>query len=204
MESGRPVLRAGVTIPKTDRQRISVLATSYRDKLSPGRDNRRELAVVLAKLLAGFPAPASGETSTELRIAAYLEAVETIPAWAVDAARQAITRGETDADPRFAPTPPQLARLARQAMEPIGRIVTDLERIAAAAEQHEPDDAERVRIAAGLAAFRAELAGASARDAPERARDRFAEMCAEAGVDPDSVPDAPERRGSFNRIGRAG
>ena len=93
LENGRPVLPPGMTIPERERQRISVLATEYRDRLSPGRDNRKHLAVILAKLLAAFPAPTAGETSTDLRIAAYLEAVETIPAWAVDAARGAMRTG---------------------------------------------------------------------------------------------------------------
>lgn len=200
--NGRPVLMAGVEVSEADRQRISVLATSYRDRLSPGRDNRRELAVVLAKLLAAFPASASaGETSTDLRMAAYLEAVETMPAWAVDAARLAILRGETDADPRFAPTPPQLARAARAAMRPMAETAADLDRIAMASGVRDVSPEERARVAEGFDVLASELGRGRPIDPARTASDRLAEMCAEAGVDPDSVPDAPERRGSVNRIG---
>lgn len=199
-ECGRLVLRPGTAVSETDRQRISALASGYRDRLSPGRDNRRELAVVLARLLAAFPAPAAGETSTDLRIAAYLEAVETIPAWAVDAARGAIVRGETECDPRFAPTPPQLARIAREAMRPMAKEATELEGLARAVERLEPDEAERARVSAGLAALYRELRGTGPGEAIASAQARFAEMCAEAGVDPASIKDAPER-GTFRRMG---
>ena len=200
LENGRPVLPSGMTISERERQRISVLATGYRDQLSPGRDNRKHLAVILAKLLAAFPAPQAGETSTDLRIAAYLEAVETIPAWAVDAARGAIVRGETECDTRFAPTPPQLARIARKAMAPMYETAVELDRIVQAVERLEPGEEERARVSAGLAALYRELGGTGPGDAAASAQARFAEMCAEAGVDPESIKDAPDR-GTFRRMG---
>ena len=156
--------------------------------------------MVLARLLAAFPAPAAGETSTDLRIAAYLDAVETIPAWAVDAARGAIVRGETECDTRFAPTPPQLACIARKAMAPMYETAVALDRIVRAAERQEPGEEEMARVSAGLAALYRELGGKGPGDAAASAQARFAEMCAEAGVDPASIKDAPDR-GTFRRMG---
>lgn len=204
-ENGTPVLMGSTMPSEAERRRISMLAAQFKSRLTPSPDNAKHLAVVLAKLFAAFPASsAEPEASTKLRMEAYFDALAKIPAWAVAEARDAVLRGEGGCDGRFAPPPPQLARLAREAMRQTAEDYHALARLEQAVVRAGPSDEDRERVAAGLAALRDELAGASARDAPERARDRFAEMCAEAGVDPDSVPDAPERLGSFNRIGRAG
>lgn len=155
--------------------------------------------MVLAKLFAAFPALASGETSTDLRIAAYMEAVESIPAWAVAQARDAVIRGETVCDPRFAPTPPQLARLARDAMRPVAEDAADLGRLAIAAADTEPATDERERVAAGFDDLLHDLGGRSKAEEARAVQDRFLALCAAAGVDPETVPDASEKAGTFRR-----
>lgn len=134
---------------------------------------------------------------------AYFEALDGIPAWAVSDARLAALRGDGGCDPRFAPTPTQLALIARQKLQRVRDEISILTRLRDAAEGYqEPPSDEVDRVSKGFAELKAMLA-------PKREESplkQFDAMCAEAGVDPDSIPDAPVKRGNLEppRCGLAG
>lgn len=87
----------------------------------------------LAKLFAAFPAQTQDDGATRLRMEAYFDALADVPAWAVGEARRQIVSGWTTLDTRFAPTPPQLASLARMIVQPYRKALSDLELIQEAA-----------------------------------------------------------------------
>jgi hypothetical protein len=98
--------------------------------LSPGPDNLKLLAIELAKLLAAFPAQDQSDAAAKLRMAAYCEALAEVPAWAVAEARVRILRGEVESiSNKFAPTPPELASIAKMIMRPHRARLDDLLRI---------------------------------------------------------------------------
>lgn len=80
-------------------------------------DDDDEASVELYRMLAAFPArEGQAEVSVALRVEAYFTAVGELPAWALRKAVDDVLRGVAGFDERFAPTPPQLAKLARQHM----------------------------------------------------------------------------------------
>lgn len=126
-------------------------------RCSPTADNLQHLAVVLAKLFAAFPAGAIDAGPASLRSEAYFDALADIPAWAVARAAGDVIRGEADVDRRFAPTPPQIAALAREKLRPAQDDLTDLLRLEQATADWEPTDAERARVAGGFECLKMDL-----------------------------------------------
>ena len=172
--------------------RLHSISAQLQARLKPGPDDAKALAVILAKLMAAFPTQAQSETATDQRVDAYFEALGGVPAWAVDKAAKAVLRGETEADGRFMPTPPQLAELAHGFVSPVAADLATVQRIMAARPLGaEPDAAERERVKEGFASLLAELRG---EDDQEPANADFLRRCAEMGVDPDSIRDAPPRK----------
>lgn len=156
--NGQPMLPSGFSISEGQRRELDSAIAQYRARLAPASDNHRMTAVVLAKLLAAFPAPAQSDAPVEQRMDAYFEALHGIPAWAVDEARKAIIAGKVpDLSGVWAPTPPQLAKVARMAMERDQRVLVDLERIAAAKQFEDIDQRASRRIADGFDRLRADL-----------------------------------------------
>lgn len=162
-------------------------------RLTPGPDNAKALAVILAKLFAAFPAQAQSDTPTEQRVDAYFEALGDVPAWAVEAVARAILRGETETDGRFMPTPPQLGALAREQLRSTHADLATVQRIMAAKPiGAETSAAERERVKEGFKRFQRELRG---EDDETPADSGFLAMCAELGVDPNSIEDANPKGG---------
>ena len=91
------------------------------------------------------------------------------------------------------------ARLARDAMRPVAEDAADLERLAIAAADTEPETDERDRVAAGFDDLLRDLGGHSKAEEARAVQDRFLALCAAAGVDPETVPDASEKAGTFRR-----
>jgi len=148
--NGQPMFQSGFSITEAQRRELDAAIADYRDRLEPRPNNHRGLAVVLAKLLAAFPAPVQSDAPVEQRMDAYFEALHDVPAWAADEARKMVVGGRvTDLNPAWAPTPPQFARIARQVMRPDQIILADMERIAAAKTMQEIDQGERERVADG-------------------------------------------------------
>jgi hypothetical protein len=129
--------------------------------LRPAPGNARILAVEIARLLAAFPSQTAGDSATDLRIEAYMEAISDAPEWAVSEARLACIRGEAGLDNRFAPTPAQFASLVSLRTRRVKRDLADLERIQRAADGHvpAPAPAERAKVAAGFDKLKLDLTG---------------------------------------------
>lgn len=160
--NGRPILMSGCSVTERERSRIIALIARHKTKLSPGHEDRRAIAVILAKLLAAFPAQSQSEAPAAQRVDAYFEALGGVPAWAVDEARKYIITGmAAECTGSFAPTPPQLATVCRRMMAHDREIVMDLERILLAASEHEPSVDERERVSTGFDRLKADLAGST-------------------------------------------
>lgn len=116
----------------------------------------------VARLLVAFPATdGGGGTATEMRSEArgeaFVMALDDLPAWAVAAACRDWLRGDGGKGGEnyaFAPSPPQLRRLAeRHAMVARGRAVT-LDLLAGALAEREFTDDHRRQMLGRLAALR--------------------------------------------------
>jgi hypothetical protein len=156
--NGKPVLMSGIRPTPQQARAIQGHLASLRSRLVSGPQDRQAVAVELAKLLAAFPAQEQSDMPANLRMEAYFEALHGVPAWAIGEARARVLRGETALDMRFAPTPPQLAAVAKTLLEPHRRDLARLEIIArAAGEDAEPTDDEKARVTSKFDALRKEM-----------------------------------------------
>lgn len=129
-------------------------AGRLRTFLRPG--SAPEIAAEIAILLAAFPSPNAGESSAELRGTAYLYALSGFPRWAVaEAVRMWLTGENREEGDRhsFAPSPPQLVRLARLAVQPAEREIARLSRMAEAVVDVEPSRLAKPREPDGTVAW---------------------------------------------------
>lgn len=112
------------------------------------RPTVEEVAGEVFRLLAPFPLRAGeAEVTLEFRAEAYIEALRDIPLWAITAARSAVMRGEAGIDPKFAPTPPQAAAIARDQMRESRKALHDMDRVVRAKVVPEIDPGTRARMA---------------------------------------------------------
>jgi hypothetical protein len=149
--AGKPTLMEGFTITATERARIRTEARQLRARCFEGVGDTDRKAASVAMVLAGFGNRAD---AGDLHAHVYLEAVDNVPAWAVEEVCRRFIRGETEMDARFPPTPPQLAKAARWLVLPLIRDCETLELIAATV-----DEEEFKRVANGFDRLREELAG---------------------------------------------
>lgn len=110
----------------------------------------------VAQVLVAFPVTDAGVAGAA-RAEAFAMALDDLPAWAVAAACRQWLRGEGGAGGEnyaFAPSPPQLRRLAeRQARCALGRAIT-LERLADAIAEPEFSDEHRREMQRRIGALR--------------------------------------------------
>jgi hypothetical protein len=79
---------------------------------SDSKRMQSETIVLLSRLLSAFPERNADEATGVDRLRGYTVAVERFPVVVLREAAHRLLRGEIDTiDPRFMPTPPQLARL---------------------------------------------------------------------------------------------
>lgn len=106
-------------------------------------DDDEAASVELYRMFAGFPARGEqAEVSVALRLEAYFTAVGKVPTWALRQAVDDVLAGEAGLDPGWAPTPPQLAELARRHLGPVRDAVATVGHLLAAdVELPEPDEA---------------------------------------------------------------
>jgi len=184
-------------------RQIADSISSYRRSLSPGPGDIKAKGIVVSRLLTSFPVPA-GEQA--LRGDAYLEAVENLPAWAVERAAGRFIRGEAGVDTRFCPTPPQLGQEARRAMQPARDDLAILERLKTAVADRDIPPGEHKRVSAGFDKLLAELAPQRNKEKTvAQARAALEEICREEGIDPgviDTIKDQPERKsvGTWSKL----
>lgn len=177
--NGKPMLMTGFELTAHQREEVRRQAERLKARLSPSPNDTERKAAALAGLLTGWRS--SGDA---LQAEVYLEAVAGLPGWSVVEACRKIISGETELDPRWPPTPPQVAQYARMYVAPLQRDVETLEQIASAV-----GDEEFRRVCDGFEALKSELAGVRK---PMEPSNRFVARCEELGINPDDIPDAPK------------
>jgi hypothetical protein len=149
--NGRPVMMVGCSITDPDRRRLEATAQGIRQRLTPQPGERQAMAVVLAKLLAAFPAQSQSDAPAAQRIEAYFEALSDVSMLILDAARKEIIAGKApECSGTWAPTPPQVATVCRRLMSDERRTLEKIERLLTAEPIEEISMDERKRVAAGL------------------------------------------------------
>ena len=113
----------------TDRERFTAEAAlaTLREAVRPGEPE--DIGRALRLLFAGYRVRPGDIDGT---IAAYMVALEGLPAWAVSEAVRAILRGATGDDPQFMPAPGVVAREARAMMRGIPQEARRLEQLLSA------------------------------------------------------------------------
>lgn len=111
------------------------------------------------KLLADYPADGASEAVEKARAENWLEALDGLPAWAVDAARRRWVRGEVaGVNPDFAPKPPRFRQIVVEVLSPVYERRNRLAMLLKAEVEREIPADERERVSGRLAAFRTEMA----------------------------------------------
>jgi len=104
-----------------------------KSRITSGDTDDASKAVTLAKLTAAYPAKGQDQVSSDLRIEAYFEALDDLPAWAAEEARLAIVRGRTDYGKPWGPGPTEFAELVKLVLAPMQRDLGDVEALLIAA-----------------------------------------------------------------------
>lgn len=153
----------------------------------------------ITQLLGAFPAQPGAEPDMRLRIQAYFEALGDAPAWAVQQARLQVIRGDAPGlDRRWAPTPPQFAKLVRDQLAPFEADLAELRALAkagSAPDEPQASPEQRKRVATLFADLAKEMrmsktpgdAAMHERQVALQTRGDarlFAAMCKRAGIDP--------------------
>jgi hypothetical protein len=187
---------SGFQVTGAQARQIEEAASRLKASFQAGPADIRAKAVLIARLLSGFP---SQQTEQSLRADAYFEALDGLPAWAVERSVGRIIRGEAGLDTRFAPSPAQMAVEARRAMQPARDDLAALERLRIAVADREASPEERARVGGGFDRLLEEF-GRRPRAQAEMARAAFEARCQEIGIDPDSVPDAKPRKDTWSKL----
>lgn len=154
------MLMSGCSITELDRRRLEALVSDTRRSLTPQPGDRRGLAVVLAKLLAAFPAQSQSNAPAAQRVEAYFEALSDVPLQFIEEARQAVVTGRApEHSGAWAPTPPQFAAICRRMMEDERANLRRVERLLTAKPYEDLDFSESV--ASGLDKLRMNLAASA-------------------------------------------
>jgi hypothetical protein len=111
--SGNRVFRRGRGLAPEERQLLELARAECEAWLTPA--SAADIGAAVAPIVASMPSALAGEAMS-LRVAAYRHGLAGLPKAALDLARDQVLAGEVeDLSARFAPTPPELARLARNA-----------------------------------------------------------------------------------------
>ena len=129
----RKYLPAGSTLTADERKRIAAKLAELRDAAAPGGE-RGEKGAIVARMLMAYPMGNASEESGAARGAAYLDALDDLPAWAIADAVKRWNRGEAGEgmNYNFAPAPAILRKLATKALEPVRDAIYGLEALASA------------------------------------------------------------------------
>lgn len=101
-----------------------------------------------------FPSTQGGEGAAEMRMEAYRMALDDLPAWTIERAARMWLRGENSSGGEnyaFAPSPPQLRRLAQLAFTPVRAQRSSLLRLLRAKPDEEYPEPHREVMRAKLA-----------------------------------------------------
>lgn len=196
------VLLAGKELLPEDRVRMEARLARLRECL----DHRDPPAVAqaVARLLAGFPAAAKDDDKRGT-IAAFVDTMSDVPAWAALNACRLWPRGAFGPASAFPPSASQLCEAALKIARVYFTEAELLERVLTARVPAQPEG-ERERVLKGFETLSNELRGraerntSAARRETAQARARYNEMCRAAGVDPDSVRDQPQPLGAWKTL----
>jgi len=161
-DKGRPLFRAGRGLSPAERGELRADLAELRAILVPA--GRAEIAAALDPILTEMPAGDGGDAAEDVRVGTYAAALVGLPAFAIAEAVLAFLRDESGLNPRFAPTPPELARLARHKAARYRRQFAEVEALLDAAEE----PSRRPRSPAALARAEAALARFHGRGATRR------------------------------------
>lgn len=129
---GLPVWVGSNPILPEQLSRVKSYAATLEQTLRRNAGDDVDIGVVVFELLVAYPAKDADELTSDARLNAYLKAVAKIPAWAVAKACErwlegyGITGKENFS---FAPTPSQLAIMARKLMEPVRATLHDCQMV---------------------------------------------------------------------------
>lgn len=163
-----PVIPQSRALTSPQRAEVQAMVSHCAALLLPA--TKRELGAAVMKLLVNYPQDGASEAVLTARAETWIEALDGLPAWAVDAARRKWMRGEVEGvNPDFAPKPPRLRQIAVDLMGPVHERRNRLTLLLKAEPEAEVPADERARVAAKFAEFKAELVRAAANEktAPE-------------------------------------
>lgn len=111
-----PKLPANMALSEAQRFYCQRCLTSLKSHFEPATEH--EIAVVVAKLQAAFPAADVASSVAEVGGEAYLIALEGVPLWALEEAYRRVLRGEAAVNRQFMPKPPELRFLVNEISRP--------------------------------------------------------------------------------------
>lgn len=210
---GRPNLPERTAVTSAQIREIENYLAACRSQITVGPDDRQAKARALLMLFSVLASEALPDQLAEARQAAYLDALEPYPGWAVREAARRWRDGENHADGEnrnFVPKPAELLRLVRLVLAPAEAEVQATSRLLSAAreragEWEEPTPESRARVAALAAEFTAPRTGGKATlyaDAVASLERRAQANGVDFQTAFDSTPDLPERVGTFQKIGQ--
>jgi hypothetical protein len=187
-------LLPGKELDDSERRVMEARLSTLRRSLA--HRDRAASRTTLATFLASYGSVRGNESEAEMMLNAYLAVLADMPPWVVAEAAKAWTRGGYGAvASAFAPSAAQFHEVAANIVGPFRAEECRLEAVLFA-RTTPISAAERARVAAGFDALVSKY-----RNQPTEAEksvsawQRFEAMCAEAGVDPNSIRDAPPRDG---------
>lgn len=103
----------------TSQQRtvLKARAEQLKAALAPSVDAQATKAMLA--MLASMPAQGGDQETVKLRGEAYRYALDDMPAWAIERMAKKVIRGESKADRRFAPTPPEFREIVSDSLAEI-------------------------------------------------------------------------------------
>lgn len=155
--AGKPVLMTGFTITEAERRQIDQAISTLDRRLSADENDGPMIGVELARMLAAFPAQEQG-FSAAMRIEGYQRVLSAMPLWVVAEACDRVVNGlEHGLDKRFAPSPPQMAEIARNALRPLREDLATLRMIAMADLPDAENETDRERVSAGFERLKTDI-----------------------------------------------
>ena len=192
-------LLPGKVLDESDRRAMQGRLLTLRRNLD--HRDRSQARTTLVAFLASYGSNRGSESDAEMQIASYLAVMGDIPPWAIAEAARAWTRGGYGAvASAFAPSAAQFHEVAAAIVRPYLVEAEQLEAVLSA-RMTPISEAERARIAAGFDALVSDFHRRPTEEQKaESARQRYEAICAEAGIDPNAIPDATSRDGTFRKL----
>lgn len=139
-------ISSSFALTKSERMAVESHVAELEQATRNGPDER--IGSALAKLLSAFPSQSASDEIANARAGAYRLALDGLPAWSIE---RAVTwwlqrqKGEGKENYAFAPSAPQLRRLADLAVQPMKAQLGRMRRLLDARVEHEPTPEERDR-----------------------------------------------------------